>query len=251
METLSLLGLTIGLPVWLFSTSLVPTISAAGQSVPPTEQPHVDSKVDLSPSSPFSTSSSSTSPSESMDSGNLMAKKKKKTKKKKSPKREDLRSMVSQSACPSLSSKAHDDATLSTHNDKEKGNIWIPYRLCEGNHPLHLFPLMDKASTFFESLTAPSPKIPIEEHHAHVLLVSADSPEFRNDSPIPVAPEGPPSGPLNHGGNHTIPPPSSLVASFDWNHLISGRLPSNVPFQITVHACAKAVPGTVLDEGVS
>ena len=90
-----------------------------------------------------------------------------------------------------------------------------------------------------------------EENHAHVLLVSSDSPESRNDSPNPAVPEGPPSVPLAHGGNQTIPPPSSLVVSFDWNHLIASRLPSHMPFQITVHACAQAVPGTVLDEGAS
>ena len=90
MATLSLPGLTVGLPVWLFSTSLVPTVSTAGQSVPPPEQHHVDSKVDVSPSSSVSASSSSTSPGESLDSSNQVAKKKKKKKKekKKSPKQE-------------------------------------------------------------------------------------------------------------------------------------------------------------------
>ena len=82
MATLSLPRLTIGLPVWLFSTSLVPTVSTAGQSVPPPEQHHVDSKVDLSPSSPVSASSSSTLPGESLDSSNQVAKKKKKKMKK-------------------------------------------------------------------------------------------------------------------------------------------------------------------------
>ena len=89
MATLSLPGLTIGLPVWLFSTSVVPNVLATVQSVPPLEQHHVDSKVDLSPSSPVSVSSSSTSLGESLDSSNQVAKKKKKkTKKKKSDKRE-------------------------------------------------------------------------------------------------------------------------------------------------------------------
>ena len=89
MATLSLPGLTVGLPVWLFSTSVVPNISATVQSVSPPEQHHVDSKVDLSPSSPVSASPSSTSPGESLDSSNQVAKKKKKkTKKKKSDKRE-------------------------------------------------------------------------------------------------------------------------------------------------------------------
>jgi len=213
-------------------------------------------------------------------------------------------------AHPSLSSEAQGDATLSTRNGKKKGKIRIPCRLCEGNHPLHLCPFMDKASIVLKSLTAPLPQLPVgyqrlfaatdrppadkeidsnpsrvqaplpklgcaqpipdqplvgksvdsssppdhsvsEEHHAHVLLVSSDSPESRNDSPIPTAPKSPPSVPLEHGGNHTIPPPSSLVASFDWNRLIASCLPSNMPFQITVHPCAKAVPGIVLDEGAS
>ena len=70
MATFSLPGLTVGLPVWLFSTSVVPNVSTTVQSVPPPEQPHVDSKVDLSPSSPVSASSSSTSPGESLNSSN-------------------------------------------------------------------------------------------------------------------------------------------------------------------------------------
>ena len=78
MATVSLPGLTVGFPVWLFSTSLVLAISTSGQSVPPPEQNHVDSKVDLSPSSPASMSSSSTLPGESLDSSDQVAKKKKK-----------------------------------------------------------------------------------------------------------------------------------------------------------------------------
>ena len=70
MATLSLPRLTIGLPVWFFSSSMVLNVSATVQSVPPSEQHHVDSKVDLSPSSPVSASSSSTLPSESLDSSN-------------------------------------------------------------------------------------------------------------------------------------------------------------------------------------
>jgi len=70
MAMLSPPGLIVGLPVWLFSTSLVPNVITIGQSVPPPEQHHVDSKVNLSPSSPVSTSSSSSSPGESLDSSN-------------------------------------------------------------------------------------------------------------------------------------------------------------------------------------
>ena len=83
MATLSLPGLTVGLPIWLFSTSVAMNVSATVQSVPPPEQHHVYSKVDLSRSSPVSASSSSTFPGESLDSSNQVAKKKKKKTRKK------------------------------------------------------------------------------------------------------------------------------------------------------------------------
>ena len=89
MATLSLLGLTVGLPIWLFSTCVVSSIPPSVRTSPPPEQHHVDSNMDLSPSSPIPSSSSSTSPGESLDSSNQVAKKKKKeAKKKKSDKRE-------------------------------------------------------------------------------------------------------------------------------------------------------------------
>jgi len=90
-----------------------------------------------------------------------------------------------------------------------------------------------------------------EEHHAHVIIVSSDSPEFDNEPPIPTDYESPSLIPLKHGGNHTILPPSSLVIIFDWSHLNSFHLPSYVPFEITVHAYNKAVPGAILDECAS
>ena len=89
MAILSLPGLTVGFPVWLFSTSVASSVPPTVQPSPPPEQHHVDSKVDLSPSSHVSSSSSPTSPGESLDSSNRVAKKKKKkTKKKKLYKRE-------------------------------------------------------------------------------------------------------------------------------------------------------------------
>lgn len=119
MATLSLPGLTVGLPIWLFSTSLVPIVSTVGQSVPPPEQHHVDSKVDLSPSSPVSASSSSTSPGESLDSSNQVAKKKNK---KKSPKREvKSTTQVKPPSAPPWKVK-------------------FPCRLCKDDHLLRDFP---------------------------------------------------------------------------------------------------------------
>jgi len=81
IATLSLPGLTIGLPVWLFSTSVVLSVPTPSPPSLSFESHHVDSKVDLSPSSPVSSSSSSTSPDQSLKSSNQEAKKKKKKKK--------------------------------------------------------------------------------------------------------------------------------------------------------------------------
>ena len=68
MATLSLLGLTIGLLVWFFSTSL-----SLQLNIPTTRknQPPVDPKVDPLPSSSVvSSSPSSSSPGESIDTSN-------------------------------------------------------------------------------------------------------------------------------------------------------------------------------------
>lgn len=89
-----------------------------------------------------------------------------------------------------------------------------------------------------------------KENNSHVLLVSLDSPECGNDSPTLAAPESPASVPLEQGGNHTIPPPSRLDGSFDWNRFIY-RIPSHVPFWVTVHTHNAVIPSTILDEGAS
>ena len=126
MATLSLPGLTVRLPVWLFSTSLVPAVSAANPSVPPPEQHHVDPKVDLSPSTPTSTSSSCTSPGEILDSNNQVAKKKKKkTKKKKAPKGEATSITVTPSSTPEVEPPS-----------APPRKVKFPCRLCKGDHLL-------------------------------------------------------------------------------------------------------------------
>ena len=133
MATLSLPGLTVGLPIWLFSTSLVPAVSTSGQSVPPPKQHHVDSKVDLSPSLPVSTSSSSTLPGESLHSSNQVAKKKKKkTKKKKSPKGE----AKSAATTSSIAQVGPPSAPLR--------KVKFPCRLCKEDHLLRDCPGIPK-----------------------------------------------------------------------------------------------------------
>ena len=45
------------------------------------------------------------------------------------------------------------------------------------------------------------------------------------------------------------PPPSSETIHFDWGVLTRPRLPSHIPFQITVQVCGQDVPQTLIDEG--
>ena len=125
MATLSLPGLTIGLPVWLFSTSLVPVVSPTDQSVSPPEQPHIDSKVDLSPSTPTSTSSSSTSPGESLDSSNQVAKKKKKKTKKNKALKGEAKSAATPSSTPEVGPPS-----------APPRKVKFLYRLCKDDHLL-------------------------------------------------------------------------------------------------------------------
>jgi hypothetical protein len=45
------------------------------------------------------------------------------------------------------------------------------------------------------------------------------------------------------------PPSSNQMISINWNHLKEFRLPSYMPFQITVQVCYRNIPNTVIDEG--
>ena len=86
-------------------------------------------------------------------------------------------------------------------------------------------------------------------HPPHVLLVSSDASNLEKDSPVPVVQEFSPPAPMMEvlddsplpivtlGDDHSIlvvPPPSSLVTSFDWSRFSGYRLPSYVSFEITV-----------------
>lgn len=81
MATLSLPGLTIGLPVWLFSTLVVPSVMSLVPPSPSSASRHDDSKVEPTPSSPVSSLSSPPLPGESSTSSNQETKKTKKKKK--------------------------------------------------------------------------------------------------------------------------------------------------------------------------
>ena len=47
------------------------------------------------------------------------------------------------------------------------------------------------------------------------------------------------------------PPPSSRIASFDWDSLVEPRLPSDAPFQIKVKVGHYMISHCIVDEGAS
>jgi hypothetical protein len=153
IATLSLPGLTIGLPVWLFSTQVIPNaVSASVVSTSPQEhQPHVDP----SPSSPVRSSSPSSlarspsvpssSSSESSEASNSVNKKKKKRKNKKKK--------IKQGSKPPTTVKhvgkqpvtvnragSVDDVKITQTTRKPK----YPCRLCKGSHLLKDCPGLSK-----------------------------------------------------------------------------------------------------------
>jgi hypothetical protein len=87
-------------------------------------------------------------------------------------------------------------------------------------------------------LISPSvnPTLPLESKPdtAHVFLVDTDSAMSGGIPPSPME-----------------PPPSNEAIRFDWDVLIGPRLPSYIPFQITVQVCGRDVTKTLIDEGSS
>jgi hypothetical protein len=87
-------------------------------------------------------------------------------------------------------------------------------------------------------LISPSidPTLPLESKPdtAHVFLVDTDSAVSGGIPPSPME-----------------PPPSNEANSFDWGVLTGPRLPSYMPFHITVQVCGRDVPQTLIDEGSS
>jgi hypothetical protein len=87
-------------------------------------------------------------------------------------------------------------------------------------------------------LISPSvdPTLPLESKPdtAHVFLVDTDSAMSGGIPPSPME-----------------PPPSNEAIHFDWGVLTGPRLPSYIPFQITVQVCGRDVTKTLIDEGSS
>jgi hypothetical protein len=153
IATLSLPGLTIGLPVWLFSTQVIPNaVSASVVSTSPQEhQPHVDP----SPSSPVRSSSpsslarspsvSSSSSGESSEASNSVNKKKKKRKNKKKKNKQGSKlpttvKHVGKQPVTVNRAGSVDDVKITQTTRKPK----YPCRLCKGSHLLKDCPGLPK-----------------------------------------------------------------------------------------------------------
>jgi hypothetical protein len=80
------------------------------------------------------------------------------------------------------------------------------------------------------------PTLPLESKPdtAHVFLIDTESTVSGGIPPSPVK-----------------PPPSNETILFYWGALTRPRLPSHIPFQITVQVCGRDVPQTLIDEGAS
>jgi hypothetical protein len=160
ITTLSLPGLTIGLPIWLFPTPVIlnpPSASNAPNTLdfntPSTHQTHVN----FSPSSPIkSPSLSPSSPSESSQISNQIDKKKKKwkDKKKKNPKRTTAptTSDVGSKQPATVNSIGGVDEVnkIKMKNLKPK----FPYILCKGDHFLRNFPGIPKVLEMWSSTSS-------------------------------------------------------------------------------------------------
>jgi hypothetical protein len=69
---------------------------------------------------------------------------------------------------------------------------------------------------------------------AHIFLIDTESTVLGGIPPSPVK-----------------PPPSNDVFHFDWGMLTRPRLPSHIPFNITLQVCVRVVPHVLIDEGSS
>jgi hypothetical protein len=148
IATLSLLGLTIGLSVWLFSTQVIPNALSAlvVRTSPQEHQPHVDhspcSPVRYSLPSSLARSSliSSSSSSESSQASNSVNKKKKKRKNKKKKNKQGsthptTTRHVGKKPVTINHAESVDDVKITHTTRKPK----YPCTLCKGSHLLKDF----------------------------------------------------------------------------------------------------------------
>ena len=146
MATLSLLRITIGLPVWLFSTSIVQNTIIPQQS----NQKPDDTEVVPSPSTSFVyPSPSSSSLGEASNTKNQVIEKNKKGK-------ENI--LRDWSPClhnpVSSTSDDHVESTPSTSENEvsgQKGKYKFPCKMCEGDHAVQRCSFLDKAKRVLDN----------------------------------------------------------------------------------------------------
>jgi hypothetical protein len=162
VATLSLPGLTIGLPVWLFPTPVIPNppnVAVAPNTLavntPPTHQPHVN----FSPSSPIK--SPSISPSSSSESSKASSqvdqkKKKQKEKKKKSPKRTKAPTTLDGGSKKPVTVNSTGSVDEINKMKRKNPTPKFPCSLCKGDHFLRDCPSLTQVLEMWSSTSSTS-----------------------------------------------------------------------------------------------
>jgi hypothetical protein len=184
IATLSLPGLTIGLPVWLFSTQVIPNaVNASVVSTSPQEhQPHVDPSLSFpirssSPSSlAMSPSISSSSSGESFEASNLVNKKKKKRKNKKKKIKQGSKppstiKHVGKQPVTVNHAGSVDDVKIAQTTRKPKH----PCRLCKGSHLLKECPGLSKVIEAWSTHPRQPTLLASEQHADNSPSISHDT----------------------------------------------------------------------------
>jgi hypothetical protein len=173
IATLSLPGLTIGLPVWLFSTQVIPNaVSASVVSTSPQEhQPHVDpspsspvrssspSSIARSPSVPSSSSSEISVPSNSVNKKKKKQKNKKKKIKQGSKPPTTVKHVGKQPVTVDHAGRV-DDVKITQTPRKPK----YPCRLCKGSHLLKDCPGLSKVIEVWSTHPSQPMSLASEQH---------------------------------------------------------------------------------------
>jgi hypothetical protein len=160
VSTLSLPGLTIGLPVWSFPTLVIPNppnVSVAPNTLdvntPPTHQPHVD----FSPSSPIkSPSISPSSPSESSKASSQVDQKKKKWKQKKKKSLKRTKAPTTSDVGSKKPVTVNSIGSVDEINKIERKNpkSKFPCILCKGDHFLRDCPGLTQVLEMWSSTSS-------------------------------------------------------------------------------------------------
>jgi hypothetical protein len=153
IATLSLSSLTIGLPIWFFSTTVISNVGASDVSTLPTHQPHVD----LSPSSLVRSPYISPSlPSESSQASIHIDKKKKKRKEKKKKNQKGTKPPTTSNVRSKQPATVNSIGSVDNVDKFKKKNLKpkFPCSLCKGDHFLRDCPGIPKLFKMWSSVSS-------------------------------------------------------------------------------------------------